>query len=240
MPQDPRHGIELLVPGQSGADITFNEAVAVLSLINGAEFETFEQNTPPGSPVNGDVHFTGASPTGDWINEGDKIAAYYNGWHFFAPKPGMIGYDNTNFELISWDSGLSTWFPVQDRWSSTEHFTGKRRFETGGSSTRKPVYSKTVTSTTITTPATTLFLSHGITTIDWAYQVQVQYGLIQTDGTVKIGSGMGGAVINGVVDVNGFQINNQFITFASTNALIGPSAPFQTFQIEFRLEYCKE
>lgn len=54
------------------------------------------QNTPPGSPAEGDVYGTGASPTGVWAGQPNSVAIYYNGDWIFSPlREGLTAYDQT-------------------------------------------------------------------------------------------------------------------------------------------------
>lgn len=50
-------------------------------------------STPPGSPVKGDRYIVGASPTGAWAGQANKIA-WYDGavWVFDAPAAGWTAW----------------------------------------------------------------------------------------------------------------------------------------------------
>ena len=82
--------------GQSGGEITHNDALNYIDTIMQLGVVDFDLNTPPGSPTNGQAWKTGASPTGDWSGQADTIAFYYSGWLFVPLKDGMRLYDNTN------------------------------------------------------------------------------------------------------------------------------------------------
>ena len=90
-----RLGITELATTQEGRAATTNEAIAKLE--SGAfmfAVKGINQNTPPGSPVEGDVYGLGASPTGTWAGKAKNIARYYNAaWLFIPPFDGMIAND---------------------------------------------------------------------------------------------------------------------------------------------------
>ena len=82
-----------------------NEWLAILESAAGhvpaIEVDT---NTPPGTPANGNVYITGASPTGDWSGEANSIARYYNDAWLFAPiREGLTAYDATANTFEVWD-----------------------------------------------------------------------------------------------------------------------------------------
>lgn len=84
--------------------------------------------TPPGSPTNGDTHLIIATALDAWAGKENKLATRIgSAWRYLAPTPGMVVFDVAAKELLAWSSVESKWFPVQDRWSTTEHFTGKYR-----------------------------------------------------------------------------------------------------------------
>lgn len=42
-------------------------------------------NTPPGSPADGDRHVIGTAPTGAWAGEGGRLARWLDGrWYFYG------------------------------------------------------------------------------------------------------------------------------------------------------------
>lgn len=165
----PRWGLTLLAAGQGGAHTIVNEsAITLMEALNNLTFETFEDNTPPGSPSDGDTHFTGSSPTGGWSGQASKIAIYLTGWRFFSPKAGSIAYDKENNEWLGYSDDGNEWHPLQMRWSTTEYWTGQYQTNIGGS-TKKKVYGKLVQFGTLPDVQTFKTAAHGITTIDFTY-----------------------------------------------------------------------
>lgn len=82
-------GITLVESSQAQKEVTVNQALVRADAILNTGAKTRGQNTPPGSPVAGDVHIVGLSPTGDWSGQADKIAYYDQTWKFIAPNEGM-------------------------------------------------------------------------------------------------------------------------------------------------------
>lgn len=82
--------------GQSGGEVRHNDALNRIDTIMQLGVVDFDLNTTPGSPTNGQAWKVGASPTGAWSGNADKIAFYYSGWLYIDLKDGMRLYDNTN------------------------------------------------------------------------------------------------------------------------------------------------
>lgn len=88
-----------------------------MALRRAAELSTFEHqqnvkdkdlSAPPVSPVDGDRYIVGASPTGAWSGQTNKIAWYYNAaWNFDTPGEGWrLWVEDENFfyyhDGVSW------------------------------------------------------------------------------------------------------------------------------------------
>lgn len=66
------------------------------------------QNTPPGSPANGDAYVVGSAPTGAWAGQAGKVAVWTTEkptddtntkvaqWEFYTPKAGWIFYSEAD------------------------------------------------------------------------------------------------------------------------------------------------
>lgn len=85
----PRLNWDYLAEAQAGAEVVFNvqqlwnEVFAIRSALN-------RTNTPPSSPLAGDVYIVSTFPTGVWSGKANNIAVYANGsWYFTPPKTGM-------------------------------------------------------------------------------------------------------------------------------------------------------
>lgn len=68
-------------------------------------------NTPPGSPTDGDVYVIGASPTGDWADQPNKIAVRHNGAWIFEPSVNAGG---TPVAIGAAHEGLTVYVRDQD------------------------------------------------------------------------------------------------------------------------------
>lgn len=234
MPVTPKWGFSLLTEGMSGADITFNEGLTILESLTNCELEDFQQNTPPGAPTDGMVYVTGSSPTGDWSGQAGKVAVYYNGWHYFDPVGGLQAFDKTGKEWLAYSSVESEWHPMQERWSTTEHWTGQYRTVFGGS-TQKKVYAKVVRFGPITVPGT-LLVNHSIVSIDWAYQCVAQpVAALQTNTAPRFNVQVGGGQVV-LADFSALYVNNTSVQIETTNPAISVSQPFYA---DVRLTYCK-
>jgi len=64
-------------------------------------------NTPPGSPVNGDVHFVGNNPSGVWAGHAGEIAVYWGSWSYVLPVEGMRVYNRAT--RLSFQREGATW-----------------------------------------------------------------------------------------------------------------------------------
>jgi hypothetical protein len=98
------------------------------------------------------------------------IAVYGpSGWlPGFTPQAGARFYDKTTKELLGYDATYG-FFPGQDRWSTTEHWTG--RFQGGTGSTNR-VLSKLIHVASINSSTKTV--AHGITNLDRANPITVE------------------------------------------------------------------
>lgn len=96
-----RLGITELEETQNNRSVTINEAIAKLEA--GATFFAAIQvllNTPPVSPVEGDLYVVGTAGTGAWSGFNENVALYYNAaWLFFTPFEGMFAWDQTSNTL---------------------------------------------------------------------------------------------------------------------------------------------
>ncbi len=104
--------LPLLATGQSQKEVTHNDALNALDALCQLSVIDRGLNTPPGSPVDGDVYIVGASPTGLWTGKADNVAAYYSGWIFRAPEEGWLAYVRDENTLYRWSG--SAWGTIAD------------------------------------------------------------------------------------------------------------------------------
>lgn len=112
-------GVPYISSQQEQPEITHNEAVLMLSAtLKGAT--QVGLNTPPGSPVDGDVYVVGPAPTGAWAGRANCITVRsLGGWRFIpdrdssgtiipmgARQEGLRVWDNVTGNYYFWD-GIS-------------------------------------------------------------------------------------------------------------------------------------
>jgi hypothetical protein len=55
--------------------------------------QAINTNTPPGSPVNGDMYVLGAAPTGAWVGRANNLAQWTgSAWMFTTPEAGWLAF----------------------------------------------------------------------------------------------------------------------------------------------------
>ena len=87
----PKLGLAELTIGQSGKEITHNQALTDLDQLVNCSVLDKDLATPPGSPANGAAYIVGGSPTGAWAGQAGKLAFWYAStaaWVFKTPQPG--------------------------------------------------------------------------------------------------------------------------------------------------------
>jgi hypothetical protein len=83
----------MLFAGQSQKEATVNEALVILDMLVGGGVEGV-RNSPPSSPVAGQVWIVGNLPTGAFSGQANALASWSDGgWRFIAPSPGLRAQD---------------------------------------------------------------------------------------------------------------------------------------------------
>ena len=76
--------------GQAQKELFHNEALQVLDAVVSAAVEGLPVATPPVSPAVGSCYIVGASPSGAWSGQAQKLAAFTSGgWRFVVPFEGL-------------------------------------------------------------------------------------------------------------------------------------------------------
>lgn len=121
MSTSPDLGIPYIANQQAQPEVTHNDALNMLIALQKGAIDR-GLNTPPGSPVNGDVYILGAAPTGAWSGKANKIAIYTtNAWTFI---PGNDS-DGANIAIGARHEGLKLWVQDEDciyAWSGSAWF----------------------------------------------------------------------------------------------------------------------
>ncbi|MDF2621317.1 MAG: hypothetical protein K0S00_3976 [Xanthobacteraceae bacterium] len=74
------------------------------------EAQTVGSNTPPGSPVNGDMYVLGVAPTGAWSGHANNLAQWTgSAWLFTAPERGTTVVSAATGVLSVWNG--ASWLP---------------------------------------------------------------------------------------------------------------------------------
>jgi hypothetical protein len=178
-------------------------------------------NTPPGSPAKGDTYILGASPTGAWASQANKIAVY-NGtsWIFVTRDASMIAYVNDEKIRYAFDSNESLWYPLQPIWTTTEHWTG--RYKDGSK-----IWSKSVDFGALPN-ATTKSVAHGVTGMIMSYLKAPTFEGSASNGTTAF-------PLHFILTT--LQISD--ISIDATNINIGSGSNLSTLSAFIRIQYCK-
>lgn len=140
MSETPKLELPLVQASQSQKHVTVNEAFLRIDALSKIELTSIGQQLPPGTPAEGDLHFVGDAPSGDWSGEASRLALFLNGgWLFFDPRSGWQGWDAglgvpVTFDGLEWIAGGGAFSPngagFVHRTIEVDHSVGS-----GGSST---------------------------------------------------------------------------------------------------------
>lgn len=198
----PRLSIEEPVEGTAGNAVTVSRGMRWLEALLAGELKSSVVATPPGSPADGDLYLVAASPTGAWTGQAGKLALRLEGaWQFRTVKGGMQFFDVAAKELIAYSSVESLWFPVQPRWSTTEHWTGRY---VGA----KKIWSKVVT---FGAPpgSGTKSVAHGVSGMDFSEHICIEASVVSAAGGIAVAVPQFGTPIQAdyETDVNTTHVN---------------------------------
>jgi hypothetical protein len=99
----PKIALPYLVASQAQKEVTHNEALNRLDALVMPNVLAI-QFTPPGSPVNGNTYIIGGgTATGAWATRETQIAAYVDGWLFFAPVKGWTVYNQGDDKFYTYN-----------------------------------------------------------------------------------------------------------------------------------------
>lgn len=96
---------------QSQKEVTINEAINKIdSVLNTGAIDR-ALNTPPVSPIAGDLYIIGDTPSGDWADKENQIGYYDAGWKFIVPNEGMTLWVNDEDRHYIWNG--TTWGMIE-------------------------------------------------------------------------------------------------------------------------------
>jgi Protein of unknown function (DUF2793) len=88
--ESDRLKLPLLAAAQAQKEVTHNEALAIADVAIQAVVQSVAPTSVPASPVPGQCWIVGGTPSGAWLGNAGKIAAWTSGgWRFVAPFDGM-------------------------------------------------------------------------------------------------------------------------------------------------------
>ena len=102
--------LPLLVPNQSGKEITHNEALVIIDNILQNGVIDKDLGTPPSEPNANDMYIVGKNAAGNWAGKEKQIAFYDNGWRFIEPREGFIFWVNDEDKLYTYNG--SKWIEI--------------------------------------------------------------------------------------------------------------------------------
>lgn len=216
----PNLSLPTVTEGATNNESQVNDFLIVLDGLGAARVEDRDLTAPPGSPSDGQMYIVGASATGDWAGQDGNLAIYdtTNGWAFVAPTGGMQVFIHDEKELNCYSSQESLWFPVQERWSTTEHWTGK--YGKGGGK----IWSKCLEG--ITCPnAGTVNTAHGITSVTLTAPVKFQDAFYD-----------GSTVSEANYDAGTVRL---YAELDATNYILKSNVNLSAYTCDVRLEYQK-
>lgn len=103
-------GITLIEQAQAQKEVTANEAFSRIdALLNHGAIQA-GLNTPPTSPLEGDVYILGNTPTGQWTGKALAIAYFDQIWRFIMPQSGSMLWVQSASRLFVFEEGA--WHPT--------------------------------------------------------------------------------------------------------------------------------
>jgi hypothetical protein len=103
-----RFQLPYILPGQAQKELFHNEALIRIDAALHAAAEAGPLDTPPSDPVPGACWIVGASPSGAWAGQENRLAYWSeSGWRFVAPAPGMSVWNVAEGFEIRWNG--SAW-----------------------------------------------------------------------------------------------------------------------------------
>ena len=104
-------GIPYISGQQAQPDVTHNQAISLLQIMHAGGAITVGENTPPGSPDEGDVYVVGETPTGVWAGHENAIVGFFLSQWLFIP-----GNDSNGTPIVMGpdQEGLRIWSKTDD------------------------------------------------------------------------------------------------------------------------------
>jgi len=220
MALSPKGGFSYHVVGEGSSEVVTNNNLFRSDSLIGGGIKILDRDltAPPGSESEGDVYLIASGATGDWSGKSGKLACYTgSGYVYIDPAGGMRAFIVDEKIEVGYSSVESAWYPIQEIWSATEHWTGRY------SRTGEKIYSKCLATGSLPN-RTTSTVAHGITNLDIDNHVQITGYYYQS------------STPSSLYMLPGYYIQ-PFLT--STNLSIYAAVDASAFEGYARLEYCK-
>jgi len=97
---------------QAQKHVTHNDALRLLDTLVNLHVLEMSRNDPPATPAEGDCYILGDTPTGDWSNHANAVAAFIDGaWIYATPFRGLRAFDGNTGALMHHDGTIWTAVP---------------------------------------------------------------------------------------------------------------------------------
>jgi hypothetical protein len=104
--QSPNLSLPFIMPSQAQKHVTHNEAIELLDMIVQLTVDGVGSTVPPVAANEGHAWALGASPSGAWSGQGEKIATWRGGgWLFVVPRDGWMAWDKGAGALVVMHNG---------------------------------------------------------------------------------------------------------------------------------------
>lgn len=110
-----RLSLPFVQAAQAQKHVTVNEGLQRLDLLVQLTLQAVAANTPPGLPQDGQIWALGAAPTGAWVGQAGRLAAWIDGgWLFTTPQPGWLGVREDDGAVHVWSGSAWITPPLPD------------------------------------------------------------------------------------------------------------------------------
>ncbi len=107
-----RLDLPYIKPSQAQKHVTHNAALERLDALTQLAVTSFDAQSPPASPAEGQVFALADAPEGAWAGQGGTLAVFSRGgWVFIPPGPGWRAWDLADGVLRVYSAG--TWSAVE-------------------------------------------------------------------------------------------------------------------------------
>ena len=113
--------IALVEQAQAQKEVTVNQALTRIDALLNTGAKSRTTNTPPVSPVSGDLYIIGSSPTGAWLSQAGNLAYYDQVWKFIVPNTGVTLWVNDENLIYTYSS--AAWVAAVSRSSNRATMT---------------------------------------------------------------------------------------------------------------------